>query len=258
MKRIILFLSIAVFISPLALTGQIQVGEETLPDVGDVLRYANFTLDDTVSHRRDGENLSWTYDVTAIDSFYEETYRDIQGSPLADSFPDANMIVDRLGSLAAARRSANSIEILGFGGGPFGPFGGGVTKFNDPFLIRRVPINYGDQWSDEVQFRFTFSSELIPGLDTVMPLPGASIDSIRITVTLKRTERATAWGTLNAQGESFDVLKMTINDEVSNKIEVGVVVGGRVGAVANHHPGYFLEWCCGRIEGDQLSFLKIL
>lgn len=226
MKRIILFLSVIAFGLPGSLSAQIEVSEETLPEVGDVLRYANFTPDDTMSHTMDGAGLTWSYGVSVIDSFNEENYRDIQGTPLADSFPNANMIVEGLGSMAAARRTANEIEILGFGDGPFGPFGGGVTRFNDPFLIRRVPINYGDVWSDSVRFAFTFSSDLIPGLDTVMPVPGATIDSIRIRVTLKRTERASAWGTLTAQGQDFDVLKITADDEVRNGIDLGLLIGG--------------------------------
>lgn len=215
---------------PIMAVSQIEVSESTLPDIGDILEYNYFNFDgDTTSYREVGGNLSWSYDIRSIDSSRTEAYLDISGSPLADSFPQANMILDELGSQAAAIRTQNTIEIVGFAGGPLGFLGGGVTRFSDPFVYRTVPINFGDQFSDNISFSFQVSSEFIPGLDSLtLPIPGATLDSIRVTITLTRSESAEGWGSLTLNSETYDVLKIKQEDGVQNKIEFGVSFGGSI------------------------------
>ena len=207
---------------------QIEVGLNTLPDVGDVLYYDMFThTGDTTSYRMDGPDLNWSYDNFIVDSSAVETYLDIAGTALGDSFPNANMILEQFGSQAAARRTTTKIEVLGFAGGPLGFLGNGTVRFEDPLLFRQVPINYGDQFDDEVQFDFVLDASLLPGLDSLMlPIPGATVDSLKIGFILGQAQEATAWGNLSIMGSNFEVLKMTQINTVDNILELGINVAG--------------------------------
>lgn len=221
---------ITIALCQVSASSQITVGTSTLPDIGDVLEYALFTqTGDTTSYREDGGNLSWSFNAIIVDSTEQEAYLDITGSPLQDSFPTANMIVGELGSEAAALRTSNKIEILGFGGGPLALFGGGNIVFQDPFVYRQVPIDFGDSFQDEVGFSILIDASIIPGLDSIMlPIPGTTIDSIRFGTTINQTQEATAWGDISVGGSVFDVLKVTQTDVVSTSIELGIGLNGSI------------------------------
>ncbi|MDX1685428.1 MAG: T9SS type A sorting domain-containing protein [Saprospiraceae bacterium] len=211
----------------LSINAQITVGTETLPDIGDVLEYAIFSYeDDTTSYRMDGEDLSWSYDISNIDSTEQELYLDIAGTPLQDSFPMANMVVSGIGFEAAALRTMNNISILGLSAGQLGFFGMGVIHFEDPWVIREVPIDYGDSFSDSVSFSLTVSSALF-GLDTIM-IMGATIDSMRFNFNIAIEAEATAWGSVNVNGQSFEVLKLTSVQTSQTGLELGINFGGTI------------------------------
>lgn len=206
---------------------QITVGVNTLPDVGDELEYAHFTFNgDTSSYRQNGANLTWNYTLSSIDSTSTEAYLDIEGTPAQDSFPSANMLVSGIGIEAAALRTANSISILGFVGGPIGFIGGGAIRFSDPLTIREVPIEYGDAFADSVTYSFTVSSALL-GLDTVM-IMGATIDSLRFNFKIVMKAEATAWGNVTVNGTSADVLKISHQEITENGLELGVNFAGNI------------------------------
>jgi hypothetical protein len=204
---------------------QIEVGVNTLPNLGDVLDYGIFST----SYRTQGGNLSWSYSGIVPDSFEQEFYLDISGHPLQDTFPSANMLIRGAGFEAAAIRSSTEINAVGLGGELFNFFGSGSFVLSDPFLFKKVPISYGDSFTDEVDVSLTFPSSLIPGLDTVtLPIPGTTLDSLRFTITFGKTEEATAWGELELHNKSYDVLKITQQDFTSTIIELGINFFGQI------------------------------
>lgn len=214
-----------------SVTAQITVPNTTLPDVGDVLQTTRFDYElETSSFKTRGENLSWTYDDFVIMGPAEEQFLDITGTELADSFPQANMIVALAGFQAAAVRDDNTIEVVGLGTLDFMDveIDGGVN-FDDSYTLRKTPISYGDFYEDNFDISLQLAAETIPFLDSIeIPLPGAELDSIRINVVTYKSEEATAWGTLEVLGTSYDVLKVEQVDTSDFIIEAGLNIAGNI------------------------------
>jgi len=207
---------------------QITVPNSTLPDVGDILQFTRFDYDENTSFKVEGENLNWSYDGFMVTGPATEEYFDITGTELADSFPSANMIVDIAGFQAAAVRTTNTIDVIGLGTLDFmGISVDGGVDFDDAYTYKKTPINYGDFYEDNFDITIQIASDLIPFLDSIeLPLPGAMLDSIRINVLTYKSEEATAWGTLDLLGQSYDVLKVEQVDTSDFVIEAGVNIFG--------------------------------
>jgi len=144
-----------------SVTAQITVPNTTLPDVGDVLQTTRFDYElETSSFKTRGENLSWTYDDFVIMGPAEEQFLDITGTELADSFPQANMIVALAGFQAAAVRDDNTIEVVGLGTLDFMDveIDGGVN-FDDSYTLRKTPISYGDFYEDNFDISLQLAAD---------------------------------------------------------------------------------------------------
>jgi hypothetical protein len=202
---------------------QITVQPESLPDIGDILLYRQFTgFDDTSAYRASGENQLWVLDSFNLTGNVEESYLDINGTSIGDTFPEANMLVSLLIFEAAAIRTDSSIDIIGVLPGDFSGFGVETNPvFSEPFAIRKTPFQYGDMIEDELSFQIQFPSSLIPGLDTI-EIPFASLDSIRVTITISKSEEATAWGDLEFDDQIFDVLQIKQMEATNTLFEAGL------------------------------------
>ncbi len=210
-------------------TAQITVPNSTLPEVGDILEFTRFDYDtETTSFKEQGENLNWSYSGFMVTGPATEDYLDIAGTELGDSFPSANMIVDIAGFQAAAVKSDTTIDVIGLGNLDFmGLEVNGGVNFDDPYTYKKTPINYGDFYEDNFDISLTIDAALIPFLDSIeIPLPGATLDSIRINVLTYKSEQATAWGTLDLLGQSYNVLKVEQVDTSDFVIEAGLNVFG--------------------------------
>ena len=226
MKSIINYLIICVIITMTTqVNAQITIGTATIPDIGDRLTYTSFVgLSDTSGYKLAGENLIWNFENFTTGPEELESYLDINQTDLVDEFPDANMVLSIFNFQAAAVRSDSAIYVLGLESQDFTGFGVETeANFDQPYLYRTVPLTFGDQFSDAFDVAATFPSNIIPGLDSIdIPIPGTTLDSLRITLTISKTETVTAWGTLNLLGESFEVLKIRQIDSTSTKIEAGL------------------------------------
>ena len=212
---------------------QIEVGVETLPEAGDILNYVEFdyTLD-TLSYRAEGEAQTWTFDIFDLE-FQEstsDTFMDINETEFLDSFPDADLLFRAFGFQAAAKRNTNSLELIGIVSPQIDFLDlSGISLFDSPFEYRRAPINYGDSYEDDGQLFFQFSSEIIPGVDSLeLPIPGATLDSIRFIVELSKKERAIGWGNLEIDGLEQEVLMIKQEDDFNNTLEVGLNLAGTI------------------------------
>lgn len=229
MNHIYKILALLLIFNPLF--SQIVIDNTTLPDVGDQIEYRSiigFEGDNTF--KDNGENLTWIYDSFVFGPNNTEDYLDIKTTTLADSFPTANMLVNLSGFDAAALRTNDSIEIIGISLDNLSGFDiAASANFDNSFTYRSTPFAFGDKYDDAFDFNIQFSSDLIPGLDTIpLPIPGAVLDSIRITTKVMRSEEATAYGTLNVLGNSINVLKIEQMDSTNTLVEIGVTFFGNI------------------------------
>lgn len=213
---------------------QITIDNNTLPEVGDILEYVAFDgIADTTTFRQQGEDVTWTFgNIDGSGPIITEAFNEIMGSGLDTLFPDANMVVNLDMFPAAAIRDSNSISIIGIQGNAFG--GGFLdidveadTRFDDPYIYRQTPINYGDSYSDDFSLSFTVATDSIAFLDSIpIPIPGATLDSLRINIENSKTETATGWGMVELVGNEFEVLKIEIDETSSTGLDLGVTVFG--------------------------------
>ena len=232
MRSLVLFLSL--FIS-LPAFSQITIESNTLPKVGDVLYYQDFAAyEDTLAYQENGEDIRWEIGRLNIVGNSEEAYEDISMSELADSFPDANMLVDLGGFQAAAIRGPNSIEIIGVSTANQGGFGGfsldsidTAINFDDNYTIKQTPLSYGSKFEDDFEVIITFPASLIPGLDSLDTGGlGGALESIRITTVASKSEEVVGWGTLSVWETEKEVLKVEQIDVTETIIEIGINVLG--------------------------------
>lgn len=226
MRSLIVVLAILLSSSMYA---QITVEGNTLPKVGDVLQYQDFRgYEDTLAYQADGADVRWDIGRLNVTGTTEELYSDISGTPLADSFPEANMLLELGGFQAAATRSTNSIEIIGISTEGFGGFGiDAAIEFANNYTLRQTPLTYGSAFDDSFEVIFTLPANLIPGLDSLdFGIAGAVLDSIRVTTNISKSEEVVAWGTLSLWGTEKEVLKVKQIDNNETGIEIGLSVFG--------------------------------
>ncbi len=225
--RIIALLTLVLcpYLSP----AQITIGTVTLPKVGDILEYQNFNnYTDTVAHRMSGEDRTWVFEGMDIVGRQEEAYRDIEGTALADSFPEANLLLDFGGFEAAGLRTMNTVELVGISTDDFGLGIGAAVNLDENFVIARRPLAYGDSSSDNFNASVTFSTDLIPNIDSFeIPIPGASLDSLRVVTSIARTDEVIGWGTATVFNETKEVLQMRRTETTSNSFEIGLLFLGQ-------------------------------
>ena len=208
---------------------QVIVTNQSLPDIGDELEYTIFSdFPDTLSYRESGENMEWSFDNFNAVSLMIESYQDISTSILADSFPEANMIVEFGGFESVAERTDSTIAILGVIVNDFTGFGIELNiDLDEPFKLRSTPFELGDTIEDFLEVEGSFSSAIIPGLDSFdIGIPGTTIDSIRFTTEITKREEAIGWGTLNILGQEEEVLQIQEDNSTNTTIEIGVTTFG--------------------------------
>jgi hypothetical protein len=221
-----------VIFSYFSATGQITIGSDCIPDVGDVLSYSVIAnIEDSINYLNDGEDLTWSYNDLTYDGNIDVAFQDISGTLLADSFPQANAALAFAGFLSIANIMENEVSLIGLAGNPLSFLTGDSSRvlFSEPFTYKKTPINYGDSYEDDFEIVFTFPAEVVPGADSIMlPIPGATLDSARVRILVYKSEEVTAWGTLNLNGKSHEVLKVKQIDTVGTTLEAGISFLGNI------------------------------
>jgi len=211
------------------LTAQITITTASIPEIGDELKYTTFAdYQDTKSYRASGEDMTWFFDNFVGVASNTESYFDISGNALADTFPEANMLLEFGGFESAAVRTDSSISLIGVIVNDFTGLGVEANvNLEEGFKLRQAPFNFGDKIEDAFTVVLGIDATVIPGLDSLdLGFPGAELDSIRVTTDISKTEEATGWGTVNILGNSIDALQIRQNDITTTTIELGILLFG--------------------------------
>lgn len=211
------------------MSAQVILGAETLPEVNDVLQYQTFmNYEGSESFRDQGEDLTWSFDDIELTGTVEEAYI-APDSALLANFPQAEFAFNLAAFATAGIKTDSTLELIGVGGADLLGFEFNAQTFEDPFVLRSVPMSYGDMIEDRIDLPFTIDAATIPGLDSLqLPVPGTTLDSIRITTEVYKKETATAWGTLDFMGIQQEVLKVEQVDSTDFSIEIGLGLFGQI------------------------------
>lgn len=162
-----------------------------------------------------GPNQNWYFEQLTPDRTSEDTVRSAANDPIAvANFPTADIIVPFAGFPTFADVTANAVSIIGAG---LDFMGNGIAvPFTPPRVIQVNPFDYLDTRNPVNNIRFTIALDDYPQLDTLVnnniPIPGVTIDSIRVGININSTETADSWGQVNVPSGSYDVLRIhTVN-----------------------------------------------
>jgi len=216
-----------------SLFGQITVDLSTLPNIGDQLVYLTIPADTTGSKIDDqvfqkGDNLQWDFSNLSDTIEFIESYTAVTPGTVADSFPDADLSIDFLGLKGFAKRNTTDISILGVAGDSIAGFNIPiVAQLESPFTIRRAPFGYEDQFGTSSSFVTTLEASVLDSVpefqELLSVLPGTTIDSLRIRVSIDRTEDIDGWGMITVPSGLVPVLKGTQDNIISISLEVYAV-----------------------------------
>jgi len=101
------------------------------------------------------------------------------------------------------------------------------VTLSEPFVLASRPLDYGDQSDELLDVTISFATENIPFLDSLeLPLPGATLDSIRVITMTDRAEEVVGWGTATVFNETKEVLQVKRTELTSTSFEIGVTAFG--------------------------------
>ncbi|MBP7477824.1 MAG: hypothetical protein KA797_04815 [Chitinophagales bacterium] len=96
-------------------------------------------------------------------------------------------------------------------------------------LIQFAPITYNTTKNSSSSIGFAISLKAIPFLDSILkqlvPVPGANLDSIRLSLVTDVSMHAGAFGKLKTPYETIDVLRIKQDNKTSTKIEAKANLG---------------------------------
>ncbi len=229
MKSIKYVAPIWMLIFSYTVNAQIVVDLLTLPEPGESLEYNLVTSYNEDTHTQSGADIYWDFSTIQSDGTETEYYAPSSEGNFSEDFPDADIVIDFFGNEGYANKNTTSISIIGIAGEGFNGFDIPVSlDLDQPFIIKRAPIGYEDSYGTSTYFEISLDIDSIPGLGMIIDssgvIPaGTTVDSIRMSWDLNRTEEADSWGTVNVRNQEMDVLRIIQEDETTIGIEMYVV-----------------------------------
>ncbi|MEM7105078.1 MAG: T9SS type A sorting domain-containing protein [Bacteroidota bacterium] len=208
MKNNLLFL-LLVLLLPVASKAQITMTNAHFPEAGDKLYFAVDTFPNALITDPSASMQSWYFEFLETDRYQVDNILNAATGGVADSFPDADIIVPFFSGDGYAKVHDDSIEVLGFFGSPtpgladFDVF----VRMDPPITTHRSDYTYGSNGFDDGFFHLAIDAADIPE-DADLPFDPSSLDSMRMDFSIIRRDTADAWGTLQTHFGTFDVIRV--------------------------------------------------
>ena len=224
MRLIILsFLSLFFVIGAVA---QITITEAYFPDAGDTLKTAFDGMPSGIVINPPGGSTDQNWNLNSVQGVPRQTiYRPASEGEASAEYPNADLFIslDPAGE-TYFKKTASTFELLGYQGLDPANLGVSLVVHLNPTLIeRRAPLNFIDFGSSHAAVLLPFSADVIPGgiLDSLPIQP----DSIRLRITIDRTNVVDGWGQASIPGGTYNVLREKQIEERETLMDVKVGVG---------------------------------
>lgn len=208
-----------------SLNAQITLGNETFPAVGDVLKTISVIDVDDLEMTPAGDDQYWDYsNLVTSGGISEISYSSTSEGENAIFFPDANLMIDDEEGENYFNVSDQTVTFLGFAGGD--PTGFGVdliAELSPPLVEARVPLAYLDFDTYSSETNIPFPASALPGgfLDSLPIAP----DSLRVRVSVDRTDLVDAWGTIKIPGnQEYEVIRRKRIELSESRLDVKIGV----------------------------------
>ncbi|MEM9837440.1 MAG: hypothetical protein AAF828_13115 [Bacteroidota bacterium] len=198
------------FLVTLSLSAQVSLTSNYLPELGDTLFVSFADSAATVDLLSTGGPQVWDFnDLTTVGSA-ERVVEELDLSTFDAAFAEADFKI-RISNLSTnyyTRTDGELVFVGNIGTSPLLPGISLVTPFTPPFVDRRAPLAYLDQFSSINSVVVPVAVDSLPQviLDAGGPIL-ASYDSIRLNTEIDRVDVVDAYGTLTVDGVTYDVIR---------------------------------------------------
>lgn len=209
--------------------GQITITNAVFPKVGDTLYSAVDVNPEGIMITAPGPDQRWMYDRLMSQERLTAEVRDARDGGAYAAFPNADQVID-LGTGAERyyRVLNDRIEELGYRG--IDPIFNAVELlafYQQPYIIQRAPINFEDANMMQSVLVIPYAYDELPdSITSQFPLP-ISPDSVRLKVTIDRTDEVDAWGSMEIPAGQYDVLREKRTEIRRSAVEAKIIgLGG--------------------------------
>ncbi len=205
---------------------QITITDAYFPQAGDTLKTAFDGMPSGIVVNPSGGSTDQTWDFNSVQGVPRQTiYRPASEGDATAEYPNADLFVplDPVGE-TYYKITASTFELIGYQGLDPANLGINIQVHLDPTLLeRRAPLNFIDFGVSHSAIILPFSADVIPGgiLDSLPIQP----DSIRLRITIDRSNIVDGWGTVTIPGGTYDVLREKQIEEQEILLDVKVGLG---------------------------------
>ncbi len=209
--------------------GQAVINSSTFPKAGDKLKYAVITNPDfELDLKSPAGPRTWDFSVLNRGVKYEESYVALNEGSNPDVFPDADLVLINDRQETYIKSNDTKLEALGLGGiNPIFNAPLAIRYTTNPYL-RQAPLEFVGSTRSESKFRISLDASVFP--DSLLAGIPANFkpDSIRVEFSSSEKGIMDAYGTLNMQDETFDVLREKVEVESTTSVFMKVSILGWV------------------------------
>ena len=176
---------------------QITVTEYNLIEPTDVVDQA-YDQSNSITHTTGGTDLSWNYAALLEDSTGQFSVGAAGWGNGNTNFPSATLYGDDNGGQGHIylRKSASSLDVLGFYGDIFGTGSDEAYHFSPQSRVTPLPLTYNTTDQNSYTFEFTFD-------------PGQTgVDSARVKQESEQDFLADAWGEVTTPLGTYEVVRL--------------------------------------------------
>jgi len=224
MKSIILTVLSLLFV--FIIQARITITDTYFPQAGDTLKTAFDGMPSGIVINPSGGTTDQTWNFNSVQGMSRQTiYRPASEGNASAEYPTADLFVqlDPVGE-TYYKKTASTFELIGYQGLDPANLGINLLVHLNPTLIeRRAPLSFIDFGVSHSAIILPFSADVIPGgiLDSLPIQP----DSIRLRITIDRSNVVDGWGKLTIPGGTYDVLREKQIEEQETLLDVKVGLG---------------------------------
>lgn len=237
MKKVLL--TVGGLVCALFSQAQITIEQNDFPMAGETLLNGRDTLvSSSISVGSGGASQTWDFSALQVYTLDTLDFADPMNVVNGDSFPNAFLALSQFGGYGFVEQNGNDVEIVGFSGSFMGFGSDLVVKFDDPQKIISIPANYQDAFVDTSVLDVTISNN--PPVFEV-PIPGVTVDSVRLKRTAITDSEIDGWGTVNGHKGSYDCLRQASEEYSEDSIWIYIPNPSILGQgwVFPSFPGFF-------------------
>jgi hypothetical protein len=207
------------------LPAQITITNAAFPVAGDSLKVATDLNPTNIVVTAAGGPFAWDYTTLNPTSRTVSTVRPAAEGAHFAAFPSAELVsIGDLGAETYFDVTPTAFSVLGASGGDLG---GGMLPiptdivFTPPLVQLNAPLTFPNVFSGNSSFNLAIAvADLPSGILDSLGVPTGLFDSIRIRLTIARTDFVYAYGTCAIPGATYAVLRVKRTDYQDTHLEI--------------------------------------